>query len=202
MKASVAFACLVGLILQCSNEATAQVIQLPSFNHFYYNGGSVWVPDGGTASLGGFGYSAYNVRRRRGLGFYPRYPGYYGPIVNNYHSLSISANVIDLNAMDQQLMGVPAGQAIPRALEASRLNPNVGHADVIGMIDAHQQIARRNDDEGSQLVRFARDALKKGNRRRAYDSYRMAIDVLESQYLLDYARDEFKRQFPDGKFTE
>lgn len=202
MKTYVAFACFLGLVFQCGTDATAQVIQLPSFNHFYYNGGSVLVPDGGTASLGGFGYSAYNYRRRRGLGFFPYYPGYYGPIVSNYHSLNVTANVIDLNAMDQQLMGVPAGQAIPRALEASRLNPNAGRTDVIGMIDAHQQIARRNDDEGSQLVRFARDSLKKGNRRRAYDSYRMAIDVLESQYLLDYARDEFHRHFPDGKFTD
>src|SRR5690606_31969401 len=74
-------------------EALGQVVQLPSYRGFGY-AGSVWVPDGGTASLGGSGSAGMSSTSR---GFGPMASRAVGAGVGT-RSVSVTAQVIDLQA--------------------------------------------------------------------------------------------------------
>jgi hypothetical protein len=77
----------------------AQVVQLPS-QHAFSSSGAVWVPDGGTAYLGGSGYSSQGSTQS---GF--------GPLSNRAtgrssggSSMSVSVQIIDLEALDEAIL--------------------------------------------------------------------------------------------------
>ncbi len=89
-----------GVVFLLSSALPAQVVQLPSFGQTSYSG-TVSVPDGGTAALGGVGYSAYGVNQRGWGPFAGRAAG--GRAGGS--SLSVSAQIIDLQAMDEAILG-------------------------------------------------------------------------------------------------
>lgn len=106
-------ACCLALILLASNSqpAQAQVVQLPSL-HTFSSSGSVLVPDGGTALLGG---SSYARQGSMNSGF--------GPLSNRAtagsagaSTLSASVQIIDLEALDRAIL---AG-ATPRTTVATQ----------------------------------------------------------------------------------
>ena len=82
--------------------AWGQAVQLPSFQHTNVNT-SVWVPDGGTTNLGGVtrASSGYNSSGTPILPFQNRS---YGSDVGA-SNVSVSANIIDLQEMDEAILG-------------------------------------------------------------------------------------------------
>lgn len=83
----------------------AQVVQQPSFRTFSYTGGA-WVPDQGTASLGGSTYSRTGSTSRGWGPYAPRAAG--GSLGGS--SLSASVTIIDLDALDQAMLNAPLPQ--------------------------------------------------------------------------------------------
>lgn len=79
--------------------AVAQVVQLPAVSNFSYSG-SVSVPDGGTAALGGTGYSAGGSRSAGG--FVPSNRA--SSVGTTASGASVSATIIDLQSMDAALL--------------------------------------------------------------------------------------------------
>lgn len=82
------------------SSVTAQVVQLPSTRNFSYSG-SAWVPDAGTASLGGTGYTSSSAVQR-GWGPYAGRAAGGGMGAN---SLTASVQIIDLKALDDAILG-------------------------------------------------------------------------------------------------
>ncbi len=98
----------VGAIVTCVPFAEAQVVQLPSTRSLSYSG-SVLVPDGGTASLGGAGYSSFGSRRSG-----------WGPMSGRStangiggSAMAASVNIIDLAAMDEAILGAAGNRTAP-----------------------------------------------------------------------------------------
>ncbi len=88
-------------------RSDAQVVQLPTTRTTSYIG-SVSVPDGGTASLGGVRYGRSNVQRSP--------LGYSYAHRSSAASMSVSVQIIDLKAMDDAILTmnspVAAGQTV------------------------------------------------------------------------------------------
>lgn len=92
------------------SHSQGQVVQLPAVGSFGVST-TVSVPDQGTASLGGVGRSSYGTTTRGA-----------GPLANrawggtaSATSTSISATVIDLAAMDEAILNMPAdSKNVPR----------------------------------------------------------------------------------------
>ena len=108
------------ILLTPTSFVQAQVIQLPSVHNFSYSG-SAWVPDGGSASLGGHsGYGATSATR----GFGP-YSSRSTSANLGGSSVTISAQVIDLAALDQALLNsnVPSSQIKPGSTVISADSP-------------------------------------------------------------------------------
>jgi len=150
-----------------SSLAHGQVVQLPSISTFYYSG-TVVVPDGGTASLGGI-RSAASQSQHQGLS-----RGFRSSPSAASHATgqaSVSATIIDLDAIDRQVRGEASlGSA------SSRTSP----AEL--------------DSDGKALVRHARRMHAQGNLDAAFKSYQTAINIL-SPGLRSLAITEFKRVF-------
>lgn len=96
--------------------AGAQVIQLPS-QHVFNSSGSVLVPDGGTAELGGIGRSSQGSAQS---GF--------GPFSNRAStsstggsSMSVSVRIIDLEALDEAILSGVSSR--PSAANATVVAP-------------------------------------------------------------------------------
>lgn len=167
-----AFGLFVTLSVGVSSQASAQnqipsVVQLPSLQTFFYSG-TVVVPDSGGAYLGGVRRSASSARRR-GLnrGF--------GSTLGNPQA-SVTATIIDHNEIDRQLLG-----ADPRDIaKAGGKRPVAKPLDPV--------------EEGKALVRFARQQYREGKRTAAFDTYLMAINVLQGR-LRELAKVEFRRVF-------
>ncbi len=92
-------AMVVGQFLSDRSLVEAQVVQLPSTRSLSYTG-SVWVPDGGSTSLGGRQSSSYGNRRSG-----------WGPSSNHASSsnlgastLTASVQIIDLAALDEAIL--------------------------------------------------------------------------------------------------
>ena len=150
------------------SQSHAQVVQLPSISTFSYSG-TVLVPDSGSAYLGGRYAAASSSQRRLGS----RAAG----LSIGVSGASVHATIIDLNAMDRAILGAdPSTRSAP------------------GNDRRQATIAERND-EGKQIVRFARAQFRRGNQGAAYDAYRMAINVLQGD-LRAMALAEFQRVFP------
>lgn len=111
----------------------AQVVQLPAVGSFGVNT-TVSVPDQGTASLGGVGRSSYGTTSRGA-----------GPMANTARGgnssatmASVSATIIDLAAMDEALLNMPAGNKnVPNYATRSQgtkivntLTPHNYHRDI------------------------------------------------------------------------
>lgn len=106
------FVCSLAMILltSISQTAQAQIVQLPSL-HTFSSSGSVLVPDGGTALLGGNSYARHGSTSS---GF--------GPLSNQTtmgnaggSTLSATVQIIDLEALDRAIL---AGAA-PRTIMAA-----------------------------------------------------------------------------------
>ena len=95
-----------GIILTRDPIAEAQVVQLPSTRSLSYSG-SVSVPDGGTAALGGGSSSVYGSRRN-GWGPFSSQSSASGV---GGSSLTASVTIIDLSAMDEAILGSAASVA-------------------------------------------------------------------------------------------
>ena len=156
------FACAI----VCSGclPVAAQTVSLPTFHVFSYSG-TVEVPVGGSASLGGNSVSSMSRSQRGGL-----VPG---PVNRAGSSraggASITATIIDQQEMDQQLLGQTPQQWIDR------------HRQVEAQRDREVRGTRLADpnEEGKSLVRHARLMYRKGQYSAAQDSYELAVSVLE-----------------------
>jgi hypothetical protein len=146
------------------------VVQLPSIHTFFYSG-TVVVPDSGGAYLGGNRRSA-SGSSRRGLG------RAFGSSLGNPQA-SVTATIIDHNAIDRQLLG-----ATPEQLAKAN-----GGRVVAGKAKTLDPV-----EEGKALVRFARKQYREGKKTASFDTYRMAIGVLQGR-LRELARVEFRRVF-------
>lgn len=122
-------ACSLAMILlaSISQTAQAQIVQLPSL-HTFSSSGSVLVPDGGTALLGG---SSYARQGSTSSGF--------GPLSNQAtagsaggSTLSASVQVIDLEALDRAIL---AGAA-PRTTMAADTSVTGGPAPALASGEA------------------------------------------------------------------
>ena len=113
-------------------SSIGSVVQLPTFSSTSYSG-SVLVPDRGSTSLGGVRRSASGLNSRRG---FPGFPGgRAGGFNQSTLQLNASATIIDLDAMDRQLLsGSPQGRSTdylrsppsngsPSPLAGSGINP-------------------------------------------------------------------------------
>ncbi|TWT65812.1 hypothetical protein Pan14r_53620 [Crateriforma conspicua] len=129
--------------------AQGQVVQLPTFRTFSYSG-SVLVPDGGTAVLGG-NSSTFRSRSPRGNG---------QSSARSFGGGSVTATVIDSDAMDRQIRG----------LDTTARRTDATPSDRIGRIE-----------EGKSLVRFARKMASVGKLSQARMAYKMAIDKLDGR---------------------
>ena len=145
-----------------SPPASAQLpatVQLPSFRVFSYSG-SVLVPDGGTAYLGGVSRSA-SFSRSRGFGpFQNRSAGY----VASSSQLTASATIIDLNEIDEAILGQTPRQIREQAI-ASR-KPSAG------------EVAAEVIERSKHLVRLARGYVDQGKLPAARSTYLAALDRL------------------------
>ncbi len=91
-------------------EVQAQVVQLPSSRSLNYSG-SVSVPDGGTAALGGISGSSYGSNR----GGWGPYSSRSSASSAGGSSLSASVQIIDLAALDEAILaGDVSHSADPR----------------------------------------------------------------------------------------
>ncbi len=112
MMSTVSKRCFVfalGLMLSgLAGRGFSQVVQLPAYRTFSYSG-SAWVPDAGTASLGG-NYGAASSSISRGVGPYsPRATS----SIRGGVSVSASVTIIDLDALDEAMLNAqPAGSAL------------------------------------------------------------------------------------------
>ena len=93
----------------------AQVVQLPAYRTFGYTG-SAWVPDQGTAPLAG-GYASSSSLTGRGWG---PYAGRAGGTVTGATSLSASAQIIDLRALDEAILDAN----VPRSARSGPVSAN------------------------------------------------------------------------------
>lgn len=150
-----------------SSLAHGQVVQLPSISTFYYSG-TVVVPDGGTASLGGIRSAASQSRQRGFRGGFGSSPWGASQATGQ---ASVSATIIDLDAIDRQVRG-----EMPLGSDSSRSSP------------------AQRDTDGKALVRHARRLHAQGNVSAAFRGYQAAIEML-SPSLRSLARAEFKRVF-------
>jgi len=179
MKAVLVLLVVTVLICLGSQDSAAQlpsVVQLPTFHTFSYRG-SVLVPDGGTTSLGGVKRSAIGYSRRgwnRG----------YGSVQSNAQA-SVSANIIDLNEMDRQILGASPQEFLRRARAQELAGLTRGTVP---------RLTLSNTDEGKALVRFARQEYQAGRKSSAFNAYSMAIDKLDGR-LRSLAEVEFRRVY-------
>jgi len=170
---------MFGCAIVCSGSlaAAAQTVSLPTFHIFSYSG-TVEVPVGGSASLGGNSVSSMSRSQRGGL-----VPG---PITRagtfRASGASITATIIDQQEMDRQILGQTPQQLIAR------------HRQVEAQRDREARGTRLADpnEEGKALVRHARSMYRKGQYPAAHDSYALAVSVLEPT-LRDLAIAEMRR---------
>jgi len=129
-----------------ASEGYCQVVQLPSVRNFSMTGG-VSVPDGGTASLGGTGYSATS---RSARGPFPLGTRAMGGVAAGA-SLSVSAQIIDLDAMDEALLGRQPGASAASASASMGSTSTTPAAATGGPLDPQNKARARLVDAGGLL---------------------------------------------------
>lgn len=148
---------VIGFALAFSGGVMAQTVQLPT-TRIFSGGGSVLVPDHGSANLGGISRSASGSSTRG-----------YGPVRSRSGSttreasgISVSAHVIDFEAMERELLGEDG--------EAGSL---------------------ASDDPQTLKAKAKADAIKNGSVRNGSGSSKTASGGLESvSHLKALAREE------------
>ncbi|WP_372719136.1 hypothetical protein [Novipirellula sp.] len=164
-------------ILLWGGTATSQTVQLPTMETFSYSG-SVLVPDGGAAFLGGNQSASFGSNRsglQRGFGS-----------SQSISQATASATIIDLAEMDRQILGGTPEQFLERERDRELKREKPGTATQAMTLDP--------DYRGKSLVRYARAQYRQGNTSAAFEGYRQAIAVL-SPHLRNLATAEFKRVF-------
>ena len=169
-----------------AQQPIPSVVQLPSFQVFSYSG-SVMVPDSGTAQLGGVYRSATSLNRRgRSRSF---------SSASQNSQLSVTATIIDHNEIDRQLLGDTPQRFL--ADQRARADQRLDADQRLRGEQGKRKLARKRADpveEGKSLVRHARKLYVAGNQSAAFDTYLLAIDVLDGR-LRELAKDEFRRVF-------
>lgn len=165
-----------------SREAVAQVgsripsvVQLPSFQTFSYSG-TVVVPDSGAGYLGGNRSSASGARRRA-------FNRAFGSSLGNSQA-SVAPTIVDHNEIDRQLLGGTPKEFV----KSERKNAAAGN------LGGTKRKSIDPVEEGKALVRFARAQYREGKKSAAFDTYLMAIQVLNGR-LRELAIVEFRRVF-------
>lgn len=102
MRSCLSFALVLALAVHCQG----QVVQLPAVGNFSVST-TVSVPDQGTTSLGGGGASSYGAASRGAGPLASRAQGG----ISSANSASISATIIDLAAMDEAILNMPANSS-------------------------------------------------------------------------------------------
>ena len=173
-------------VLGCAS-VHAQVVQLPSIRQFSYRG-SVLVPDGGSTYLGG-NRSYASGSRSRGLPGLPAVPGSQFGNSTTASGLSVSATIIDHEAIDRQIRGQDA-----RSLSQSIHHRNEPSID-------------RQIDEIKSLVRNARSLHQSGRAVASRYTYDLAINRIRRlrlnrnapheklTHMLAYANHEYSRLY-------
>ncbi|MEM6689538.1 MAG: hypothetical protein AAF664_08935 [Planctomycetota bacterium] len=156
------------LIIIDATTAVGQTVQLPSFRSFNYSG-TVEVPDGGSAFLGG--NSSGIIRQSSKSNSTATIGGVSG--------LYTGASIIDLDAMDRQILGNPP---IVRVRN--------GAQNRLGGPKNEEQVR-----QGKRWVRIARKDLENGRIEAAAGAYRNSLRYLDSR-LADLARSEYRRNIP------
>lgn len=147
------------------STAKAQVVMLPTQQQFSYRG-SVLVPDGGSAYLGGVRRYASGSSRR---GLVP-FGSSRGSTLGN-SGLSVSATIIDHQEIDRQLLGGTPQEFMERV----RREREEQQAQ-------SRQTAQVNSlEEGKALVRHARRLYAAGEIEGSRAAYRLALPLLNEQ---------------------
>lgn len=201
------FRVLLGTVLAVSwlGPPAAQVVLLPEYQQFRYQGG-VMVPDGGTAILGGVSRAAQGSSRRWG--------GLGGRSFGQSFSTgqaTVRATIIDHQAIDRRLLGgtpetflrrqrpfeasnLADQAAVPRGL-GERSESKDGEAkpgDAVASGDA-VAVADARQERGKAYVRLGRQMYRMGERRQGEMAYRRAVSLLDGP-LRALAISEARRQ--------
>lgn len=179
---------LCGVVLASSVVGSAQVVQLPSFRQFSTTG-SVLVPDGGTTLLGGNSTSS-SGSRRQGLN---RSFGSSAGVAQ----ATASVTIIDLQAMDEQILGGTPQEFLRRSMRQEAAARQVARTAPVKSEPLARPVVSPVVDpnrEGKSLVRYARRCLSENRRSSAFDAYRMAISKLDRK-LANLAFTEFHKVF-------
>ncbi|MCC9603952.1 hypothetical protein LOC67_25655 [Stieleria sp. JC731] len=160
----------------------SQTVQLPTFQTFSYSG-SVLVPDRGSVSLGSVRRSA-SGRSSRGFGLGPL-GSHAGGATNSIGSASVHVTIIDHDAIDRQIRGLP-----PRGVSSPKSSGAAVASNALEKIDV--------DAEGKALVRYARQKFREGDTGKAFDAYQLAIRKLTPR-LADLAKSEMDRVIPSAQ---
>ncbi len=180
--------------------ARGQVVQLPTYHHFSLST-SAWVPDAGTAALGGTNYGS---AASSAGGWGP-----YGPRASSSSSggsmLSASAQVIDLQALDEAILAgrsAPASSSKPTTTQIGRSyvgapgtlrNPIVATSDPGAWQRALSEtpISRAADPLNAEsTIRYYLDRAEHAeNANRIHSArvyYRMAVEAMTPQLIARY----------------
>lgn len=182
---------LAAVCLTDDTVTVAQTIQLPSISRFSYSG-SVLVPVQGETSLGGVSRSSRGRTRRGGFAGGGAALGQGASI----GGLSARVTVIDHDAIDRQLRGLPPRHSNSRMTSRSGQNKQTPKSVFIDRTQKTNTSAAPKDPdaEGKSLVRFARSQYKAGKKASSYNAYQLAISKL-SPKLAKLAQSEFHRVF-------
>jgi hypothetical protein len=181
-------------LLVSSGTTIAQVVQLPTFR-FFGTSTTVSVPDHGTAVLGG-NTTAYSGTNTRGV---PLLGPTTGPLFTNRgiasggstSNISVTAQIHDLEAMDQALLGgmsaeefrrqvrstTPAGNPAPRlTLGPANAAPRPAAAANTAF-DADQEIAAqlKRQQQAAEQLALGQAMAARGKISLAQSYYRLAL---------------------------
>ena len=185
---------LLAFILVAESPVSAQTVQLPSFSRFSYSG-SVLVPVQGSTSLGSVSRS-YSGRSGRG-----HFGGRAVGAGMSHAGASVRATMIDHDAIDRQLRGLPPRNSTLPAQAAGTPNRQAKQpGETLPQPPASPQTSEVQkpdpDAEGKALVRYARRQYQAGKHEAAYGAYQLARSKL-SPRLAELARLEMQRVFGD-----
>ncbi len=181
-------------LLACAGSLHAQTVQLPTFR-FFGTSTTVSVPDHGTAVLGG-NTSAYSGSSSRGV---PLLGPTTGPLFNNRgiasggstSSISVTAQIHDMEAMDRALLGgmsadefrrqVRSGSpgSTPARLTLGPANPAARNTTVTSTPNyAEQEIAAqlKRQQQAEEQLAMGQAMAARGKISLAQSYYRMALN--------------------------
>lgn len=192
----------IGLLIGLGAElAQGQVtVQLPQFRRFQING-SIMVPDGGSAYMGGISRSGAGSRQSGVLPFRPFANRTTGGESGNAVVVT-SVDVYSLRDMEAQLMGqlspeyqeqLAVESTAAQAKAARQLADDQAKFSALVKSKTEAEIENAKSD-----VRWARKFAANGNRPAADMYYRQAIKALPVE-LAEIAREEHRKFLESGR---